>query len=96
MASQIKAKQAPPKFSCLHLLCKEFETKWKAVKETRSSNEEAWSSNEEARSSKVVARLSEMEARSNPEENAAAFGVINFDGMTDNDDNCPNLRKNNR
>jgi hypothetical protein len=92
MASQIKAKQAPPKFGCLHLLCKEFETKWKAVKEAPSSNEEARSSNEEARSSEAVARSSETEAPSNPEENC----VLNFDGITDDDDVRPNLKKNKR
>jgi hypothetical protein len=96
MASQIKANQVPPKYSCLHLLFKEFKTKWNAVKEAGSSNEEARSSNEEARSSKVVARSSEMEAGSNLEENAAALGVLNFDGMTNDDDIRPNLKNNNQ
>jgi hypothetical protein len=91
MASQIKAKQAPPQFSCLNLLHQEFKTKLKAFEEAQSSDEEAGSSDEEARSSKAVARTSEMESRSNAEEKAASLDVFNFDGVTANDDVLPIL-----
>jgi hypothetical protein len=103
----------PPKSSCLHLLCEQFEVEWTSFVKARSHEEESRSSNgEEARSSQnddeddicssnEAAWLSESsdkeEARCSSNQEAwSAPGNLNFDGVIEDDDILPNLKKNKR